>query len=263
MRKAAEFVKTLTDEKQKFLRDYFKNAPDWLMNSFQLVRFPEDAIMVEEGEAADRIFVLLDGEVSAVEHRVLGVQYKHFAFPSLEIFGTMEIIGGIETYMTTLVTKTPCVCLKTSRKLYEKWMNEDFEVFRMEARKIELYLLKQVRRERLNVLVGGAERIALRICRKYEQILEKGKNVLCMSRKEFVETTGLSERTVTRILGDFEERGLILRKSWDVVVGEEQYRRMKSLLENKVSFAAEFEKNKHATGRRSMDIKQSIWVNEE
>ena len=124
--------------------------------------------------------------------------------------------------------------------MYEKWLNEDFHVFRIEAKKIENYLLRQVRRERLNVLVGGSERVALKICRKYEATADAGVGVLCMGRREFGETTGLSERTVTRILADFEERNFISRKGWDVIVTGEQYQKIKNLMNKRVSSAEEY-----------------------
>ena len=238
MKRTTEFIRTLTEEKRNYIQEYFRNAPDWLMDSLQMVHVPAGNLFVEEGDLADRVYMLLEGQVCAMEQRVLGIQYKHYTFSPVETFGTMEIISGLEEYMTSLCADTDCVLLKTSRKKYEKWIGEDSHVFRIEAAKIGEYLLKQARKERLNVLVGGAERVALKICSMYEKVEDQA---VCISRREFVETTGLSERTVSRILGGFEERGFISRKGWDVQVSKEQYEKIRHLLNDTVSPWAEYE----------------------
>ena len=234
MKRIEEFIKTLPCDAQDFLRQYFRNAPRWLMESFRMIEMPADQRFVEEGADADSVYILLKGRVSAIDYRVFDAVYKHYEFYPVEVFGAMEIIGEIESYMTTLTTVETSAFLKTSRRLYKKWLDEDDNAFRMQAHKIEVSLLRQVRKERLNVLLGGTERVEMMLCNLYEACSADRNSTVYLSRRQFVETTGLSERTVSRILKDFEMKGLLSRKGWDIVVTPDQYQKMREELNIKL-----------------------------
>ena len=47
-------------------------------------------------------YVLLQGQVSAVDYRVQEAVYGFFQFYPIELFGVMEILGGMERYKTSL-----------------------------------------------------------------------------------------------------------------------------------------------------------------
>lgn len=51
-----------------------------------------------------------------------------------------------------------------------------------------------------------------------------------LSRKDFSEVTGVSERTITRALKELEEQGLISRDGWNIVMTWEQYQRIRKLV---------------------------------
>lgn len=96
------------------------------------------------------------------------------------------------------------------------------------------YLLKQARKERLYVLLQGVERIYLVLYKMYQTYARNGQCVLYMSRKDFTETAGVSERTVTRTLKSLEEKGCIDREGWRIRIGEKQYGMIRELLEDKM-----------------------------
>ncbi len=96
------------------------------------------------------------------------------------------------------------------------------------------YLLEQARKERLYVLLQGVERIYLVLYKMYQSYARKGQCSLYMSRKDFTETAGVSERTVTRTLKMLEEKGCITREGWKIRITEEQYRKIRKLLEDKL-----------------------------
>lgn len=232
MRNWEKLVESLQVEQREYLKQYLKNAPEWLLDSFQIINLPVNTTFVEEGEPAESIYILLKGKVSAVEERVFEIVYRHYEFYPIEVLGAMELIGEMDEYMTTLITEEKCVLLKTSREKYDRWLSEDHNAFRMQAAKIERYLLKQARKERLNLLLGGTERVAMMLCHSYEMLSEGLSKTVCVGRKEVFEKTGLSERTVTRVLKDLEAKSYISRKGWSVKVSFEQYQKLKEMLEN-------------------------------
>ena len=235
MNEATDFIKTLAAEKQEYLQEFFKGAPNWLFESFQVVSVDAGTTFISEGEKAQKVFILLKGRVSAVDYRVRETAYIYDEFSSVEVFGAMEIISGLETYMTSLVAEQNCVFLKISSERFEKWIRSDINAFQMQARKVCSYLVREARRERLNVLLKAKERIALILIGKYEKNPRIDKMQIYLSRKEIMEITGLSERTVTRTLKEFETNGEITRLGWDIVLDREQYLNLKKLVDDKIN----------------------------
>ena len=155
-------------------------------------------------------------------------------FRSIEVFGVMELMFEMNEYQTTLVTAADCLFLKTSRDAFRKWFEHDFCAYRMECKKVGHYLLEQARKERLYVLLQGVERIYLVLYKMYQTYARGGSCLLYMSRKDFMETACISERTVTRTLKGLEEKGCITRKGWKIRISEKQYEMIRELLEDKL-----------------------------
>ena len=100
----------------------------------------------------------------------------------------------------------------------------------METERIIGYLLDQSRKERLYVLLPGNERVYLILANLYETYGKFDTYSVYMSRKDFSEVTGLSERTITRALKELEEKKLITRNGWNIVMTWNQYKQIKELM---------------------------------
>lgn len=229
-----DVIKKLNKSEREYLLDYFKDAPSWLMESFQVLNLPPKTSFIEEGEEAKDIFILLKGNVTAIDYRVEEIVYRHYDFTPVEVFGAMELICEMDYYMTTLMTVKNCILLKCSRAKYEKWLLNDIHAFQIQSATITKYLLKQVRKERLYLLLSGRERLAIVLMRLYEVYAENNSSTIYVSRKEFVETTGLSERTITRILKEMEEKKVIHRKGWEIIISFEQYQEIKKMIDLRI-----------------------------
>lgn len=225
---------------QNRLYHYFAGAPESLKEKFRAFRVPAGTTFITEGTAADTVYFLLKGQVSAVDYRVKGSAYGFFRFLPPERFGTMEILGRMEHYKTTLAAVKDSVFLKIPRNQFEPWLLGDADALRMEMEHTVGYLLKQSRKERLYVLLPGNERIYLLLIYIYETYARNGVYRFYLSRKEFAEATGLSERTVTRALKELEAEGCITRDGWDVLITREQYQ---SIRERIKSLVSEWEEN--------------------
>lgn len=234
MNEAVRLIQKLERKNRNYLETYFAGAPFWLMDAFQVIRMPKNRTFITEGERAEDIYILLKGNVVAEEHRVKDMTYGFIHFLPVEVFGVMELMLEMEEYQTTLVTTVESVFLKTSRKLFGKWFEHDFCAYRMECKKVGRYLLAQARKERLYVLLQGVERIYLVLYKMYQSYERNGKCSLYMSRKDFTETAGVSERTVTRTLKSLEEKGCITREGWKIRIDEAQYGKIRELLEDKM-----------------------------
>lgn len=234
MNEVAALIRKLDKESQSYLEKYFSDAPSWMLDNLQIVHMPKNRSFVEEGERADKVYILLRGIVLAVDHRVQEMAYGFIRFHPIEVFGVMEIMLDLKEYKTTLMTTTDCIFLKTSREKFEKWIKNDINAFRMETKKVGTYLLKEVRKERLYVLLQGVDRVYLVLHELYQTYARNGVLSFYMSRKDFSETTGVSERTITRTLKDLEQKGYITREGWNLILTPEQYRMVRALIEDKM-----------------------------
>ncbi len=234
MNEAVRQIHKLERQHRIYLETYFAGAPFWLMDAFQVIHIPKNRTFIAEGEPAEDIYILLKGSVTAEEHRVKDMTYGFIQFHPVEVFGVMELMLETEEYQTTLVTTVESVFLKTSREQFGTWFEHDFCAYRMECKKVGRYLLKQAKKERLYVLLQGVERIYLVLYKMYQSYEKNGKCSLYMSRKDFTETAGVSERTVTRTLKSLEEKGCITRDRWKIQIDERQYGMIRELLEDKM-----------------------------
>ena len=103
------------------------------------------------------------------------------------------------------------------------------------ARKFINYLLEQARKERLYVLLSGNQRVYQVLIKLYKSYEENGTYSAYISRKDFSEMTGLSERTITRAIKSLVSEGYITKKGWNITMDSSQYQRLKALADAKMS----------------------------
>ena len=228
-------IEKLNPEKVDYLKQYFAGAPRWLLEQFQVIEVPAGTVFIHEGEPAERVYVLLQGQVSAVDYRVQEAVYGFFQFYPIELFGVMEILGGMERYKTSLAAVEKSIFLRIGRDQYERWLKSDSNAFQMETKEIVNYLLEQARKERLYVLLSGNQRVYQVLIKLYRSYEENGTYSAYISRKDFSEMTGLSERTITRAIKSLVSEGYITKKGWNITMDCSQYQRLKALADAKMS----------------------------
>ena len=121
-----------------YLKQYFAGAPRWLLEQFQVIEVPAGTVFIHEGEPAERVYVLLQGQVSAVDYRVQEAVYGFFQFYPIELFGVMEILGGMERYKTSLAAVEKSIFLRIGRDQYERWLKATAMHFRWKQRKLSI-----------------------------------------------------------------------------------------------------------------------------
>ncbi len=230
MSEAEDVIRKLNAKQQNYLNSYFACAPEGLKSSMQVVQMPTGTTFIQEGAPVDKVFILLKGSVSAVDYRVRETVYGFCHFEPIEIFGTMEILGQISHYRTTLATTQDSLFLKIPGDICRKWILNDVSALRLETQRIIGYLLEQSRKERLYVMLPGNERVYLILTNLYETYGKRDTYSVYLSRKDFSEVTGVSERTITRALKELEEKGLISRDGWNIVMTWEQYQKIRKLV---------------------------------
>lgn len=236
MNKVVELINGLHTKERDYLNDYLVNAPKWLLEAFQIVHLKKGTTFIHENAYVDTVYILVEGIVKATDYRVQEIEYDYARFYPVEVFGAMEFLMRYEKYQTTLITETDCCFLRTSKDLFEKWMLTDIHAVLEQVRAMSVYLVEQLRKERLFLFLPGEERLFL----FFMQIYQKSAHKLCrirLTRKEISNSTGLCIKTINRLVKKMETEGYISREGRVIVISEAQFLRIKAVVSEKIDEA--------------------------
>ena len=224
----------LSEESHKYLEQFLKNAPRWLLEEFQEVTMAKDTEFVTENDSANTVYILLTGVVKATDLRVFPVVYDFIRFYPVEIFGAMEFLLREETYRTTLITVTKCRFLKLSREQFAKWVSNDINAMKMFTEAMTRYLLDQCRKERLYLFLQGEDRVLLFLNDFYEKNHFENEVIINMSRNDLARGTALSVRTVNRTVKELIKEGVLIKKGQKLILTSDKYKEIKGRLSDKI-----------------------------
>lgn len=231
---ALPFLKYVDRERQEQFEDYFRSAPLWLMDAFQIEELKKGEIFVREGEAADTIFFIGKGIIEAIDYRVRGTPYDYMQFNRVYAFGGMEFIMDLENYRTTLRTITDCTVVRLPRSKFEKWMYSDIQALKHEAKLVGEYLLQEGRNNRLFLFLQGSDRLALLFVERYEHYSRNGLLRVRGNRQNLADETGLCVKSISRAVKKFMEDGLISKEGNQILISREQYEGLKRIVSLKI-----------------------------
>ena len=203
---ALPFLHEIDQERQEQFERYFRSAPLWLIDAFQVIKLKRGSVFSCEGDPADTIFFVGQGVVEALDYRVFGMPYE---------------------YMRLNRVKIP-------RPQFEKWMYSDIEALRREARLVGEYLATEARHNRVMLFLDGSERLALLLAGQYEQFGRGGVLQISEGRQQLANKSGLCVKSVNRSIKKFADSGLISKAGSRITVSREQYEGLRALLSQKL-----------------------------
>ncbi len=224
------FLKTIDKERQEQFEEYFKTAPLWLIEAFQVEEMDRHVVFVRENEPADMIYFIGKGIIEAIDYRFCGITYEFMRFDRVYAMGGMEYIMDLERYSTTLRTVTKCTVMKLPRTTFERWMRSDSLALKKEAKMVGQYLLEDSRKGRAFLFLQGADRLAMLIIERYDRYARNGVLLLKGGRQNLSNATGLCVKTINRAVKKFSDGGLITKEGNKILVDQEQYGRLKEIV---------------------------------
>ncbi|MVB09921.1 Cyclic nucleotide-binding domain protein [Caprobacter fermentans] len=172
--------------------------------------------LIREGDACERVYLLLSGRVSVIISRPRLSSYTVTEFRPFEFFGEYELLAGKNQYLAEVRAVSPCRLLSFSAGTYLQWMKSDPEFFSERVRSIVGALLDQAVNERTRHFLDAPGRVMQVLLRAYEACRDPQESVrLTVTRAEIAERTGCSVRTVNRVI-----RSLAQAKLLDVTHGK-------------------------------------------
>lgn len=231
-----DLAKSLPKTESEYLREILKDAPLWLFDCLNVQKYNKEEVLVREHTSVDKVFILLEGIVRAVDHRIFGIEYDYMRFYPIKIFGSLEILLDLDEYKTTLNTVTQCTFLVLAKDKYKKWIERDLNALLMETKAMGTYLLEQGLKERAFLFLNGKDRLFMVFIKNYENQRETvGRCILNYTRQELSDFSGLSIKTINRSIKKMEEDQYISRRGNKILISKEQYDKMKSYIKNIIS----------------------------
>ena len=232
--RALPFIRDIDDARREQFEVYFRNAPLWILDAFQVEELDKGVTFVRENEPADTIFFIVKGLIKATDYRVFGVSYDFMTFDKVHAFGGMEFIMDLDVYRTTLRTVTKCTIAKIPRSKFEKWMYSDIRALKHEAKLVGEYLLEEGRNSRLFLFMQGSDRLALLFVERYERYSRQGLLHVKGGRQDLADETGMCLKSITRAVKKFTDEGLITKEGNRILIDKKQYEGLKRVVALKI-----------------------------
>lgn len=220
-------LSSISEENLHRVLAHLKTAPDWILEKCAAAQVSPNVIFIREGEPAGYVYLLADGDVKAIDYRVLGFEYEFIQFSQGYTFGAMEVIMEQQNYCTTLKTINRCLFIKIPVNDFAKWMSSDIIALRYESKCLGEYLLEQGRLARAYLFLPAPERLAKVLVGKYDKFERNGVLTVNSTRQELSNEAGFGIRTITRAVKILMDGGYITKNERGITIDRDQYERLK------------------------------------
>ena len=233
-----QVLRQIPEEHNTYFKEYFQTAPEKVLEAMTLETRKVNRILVEENDRIEKVYVLLEGRVRAVDFRVKGASYEFAHFGPVTLLGSMECMFDLDHYATTLVTDSACTLVSIPKGLFESWLKTNPAAMQREALSMRSYLLDYTRESRVMMMLNGTERLIYLLTRMCEMQGQREEYLLAVNRQELAEQSGSSVKTVNRSMKKLEETGMVLRVGHKVKITQKQYASMRGHLGEILNYTA-------------------------
>lgn len=184
-------------------------------------RFDNGITIFDEGAAADRFYLLLDGYVRVVRVTATGDQVTSLHIPSGQLMGIAKALGR-NTYPATAITATEAIVLSWPMHLWDSFV-ANYEGFATETYKTVGFRVEEMNNRIVELATQQVEqRVACALLRLINQTGRKVENGIeinfPITRLDLSELTATTLHTVSRLLSRWEKQGMVQSKRKRITV---------------------------------------------
>lgn len=188
------------------------NAISEILSHATSRRFEAGVAVFEEGDYADRFYLLLDGYIRVVRITPDGDQVIALHIPSGQLFGIARALGR-DTYPATAITATESLALSWPMSQWDEFA-ENYAGFSTETYKIVGQRISDMNNRIVEMATQQVEqRVAGAVLRLINQTGRKVADGIeinfPISRQDLSEMTGTTLHTVSRLLSAWEKDGIV------------------------------------------------------
>lgn len=220
--------------KIKEFEELFDGKFTEILDTCQLVKLKEDIRFIEDDGQIDQIWLLLKGQVKALEEFSTGDIYTFSRFPAPEVFGEMEVLAGVHRFRATLITESPCVFLTLPVEAYRSFLKANSGYLYQRTNLILKRVLDEQKFMRTFFMIKSIDRIKIYLVRNYKD--EDGKCSLRITRQQIAEETGYAVKTVNRVIKKLHDDDLLRIEGQRIIIRKDQYQKMYKSVKNYINY---------------------------
>lgn len=215
----------------KYVEELFGEEMDRILGLAHLLQVKEGKRFITQNDEIKGIYILVAGKVNVLEEYRTGDVYIFQENTVPSIFGEMEIIADMESFLASLLAKTDCLLLVVPKHVYIDFIRRHPQILYQRAQFNLKDLLTSGRDNRLYLQLLSADRLKLYLIRKYKRKDSEEYCVITKTKQEIADEIGYSEKTVLRALKELDEEGYLTVAGHKILIREEQYRKMVDSIE--------------------------------
>lgn len=219
-------------ELEELMGKDFENALDYS----QITRIKEGTRFIVVDELITTIWILLSGEVKALEEYSTGDIYTFKKFKASEIFGEMELLADVNKFRATLISETDCVFLNIPADVYKDFLKSNSEYLYKRTNNILKRVLDEQRYLRTFLMIKSLDRVKIYFTQHYELYSKKDKCILRITRQQIAEETGYSVKTINRAIRELDEARLLTVEGQRIIITKSQYEKMYEGVEGFINY---------------------------
>jgi len=191
---------------------------NWITEHLQLRQFQREESVLAMGEPSNAMGLLFRGQLKAVAYSSSGKEIGFSLIQPVRHFGELSLIDNQPRSASVLAVETSLVAFLPRKRALELMIHEPSVSARM-----MVALTQLVRRCNQQIMLLGYQQAHSRVCalllRSRTEPTPEGLKVLDFpSQREVASLTNTSRETVSRVLGQLQESGIIQKKGRQLLI---------------------------------------------
>lgn len=219
---------------RQFLCPFGFEPPNYVWKKMHLRTVPAKAVLVLAGSNLNAIDILLQGEIHVVNSFSDGKEFGYTNERSLTLLGDIEYFSGVKQYASSVIAKTTVTLAELDLESFQYWFDCD-KLFRD-------HVVAHIAQKAYKMAGRfGTEKYEDAIYRLTKTILDYlpdraehgGMLALHYSHFELAFLSGMSERSVNRVLKRLKEEKLVTIGRKRVLIWPKDVQRLRTMLEQR------------------------------
>lgn len=196
-----------------------------ILDQAMVRRYGEGITVFNEGDPADRFFMVLDGYIRVVRVTLAGEQIISLHIPSGQLFGIARAIGR-ETYPATAITASEAIILSWPTTVWDHFVvsypgfsSETYKILGLRMGELNMRVVEMATQQVEQRVANTLLRLVNQTGRKVADGIEVDFSI---TRQDLSEMTATTLHTISRLLSAWEKHGLVKSRRKHIVVSNPQ-----------------------------------------
>ncbi|NLY46017.1 MAG: Crp/Fnr family transcriptional regulator [Tissierella sp.] len=216
--------------------ELFQEEYSEILNHCQVIKLEAGSRFIAVDEKINTVWILILGQVKALEEYSTGDIYTFKKFPAPEVFGEMEVLADIFKFRATLITESECVFINMPVEYYKEFLKSNSEYLYKRTNIILKRVLDEQKHMRMFLMIKSIDRIKIYLIQHYQLYAKDNICILRITRQQIAEETGYAVKTVNRVIKKLEDQNLLKIEGQKIIIIETQYEKMYKSVENYVNY---------------------------